>query len=255
MLRRSRKEITQINPTAVDPEHLALAQQIAEMAHQTALDETVDVARAMSEHVDALVAQERGRIIMQAYRALNPLDQMQVLQTTFGDEQLRQVLDAERQRITEMNAFTDAIEVLRQEASQTDCVDLTKIPLGAIVELSLYDTDDYDEAETRSSLEEEYDLIRYIRGPIIEAGRVHVLENYFMDDLEAPKPRVKLSQSVQFGVQRDNGAKAELVPSLFYGAPVDYLHKEKIYELRAEDMQSEYALVLGQLTINDVDMF
>lgn len=233
---------------------LALAREIKEQVELATSDDSTDVA-SLVDAVDAVPRSERSRMARAAFDRLLPDQQWAVLERSFGDEEIREYLTAEREARLEHVRRTAGQHAAALAARQASRLDLSVLSVDEELTLGLFLADDVRAAVARgrsSTVCARQLVLRTTQ----EAGVLHVVEDVFnprrglfvtaeYDEQTWATERLEDHARVRLGSLTDDPVRV-LQPLLYPGGRVDVEHDGEVREGR---------LHLGFAVVGDEDVF
>lgn len=208
-----------------------------------------------------LTDSELREYVRRTFFELPAVDKAAVLSSAYPSDMLLQVrLMEERERVRARGQLTSNIAELKHDAELYSKVSLGRIAQGAVVELYLYDEDDYIESgRSTDRLREEFTYGRLIRTTSLGDGRLHLLEDILGDatDGDELSPGFEDHEIIEIGTalydRRHNSST--FVPYIYKATSV-YANRGSSYDELGVLTDEDYVpLIAGALTINDEDIF
>jgi hypothetical protein len=222
---------TQAEFNSVAP-YLDLAREIRDVVAAFAIDDTADVD-VFVEAIEGIPKRERAQIALTVFDQLPPDRRWSILERTFGDVELRQLLVGERQRVLDEIAQRDAIDTAVRVIRLDHRLDLSLLGDGVEVVLGLFRS-----AEVRAALDRGSESQVCAREVVVRtegpAGQVRVIADVFnprrgyfvtreYDEKVWESERLVSHSTVTLGssaIER-SGENAAFEPVLYPGGRVD----------------------------------
>lgn len=234
------------------PRIVELARQIQQHVDGFVADDEAD-PDDLSAFLDELPRRERARLAREVFLGLSSERQWEVLATVFGDPEIREHLEGERERRMEWLRDDAEIDSAVLEARGTGVLDLRSLPTGCEVGLGLFRPDDVRDASERGATSDVCArrlMIRIVstdgEARVIEdvfnpRGGLFVTSAYDVDVWESERwPGHTL---VRVGSAGGSEGTSAVEPLLFPGARVDAEFDGKVHLGR---LHLGYALIGGR---------
>jgi len=243
--------------------HVPLAEKITEQVNAFKIGrEAVDNPSGLMELLTAdLMRQELVALVRRKFDSLPAETRAAVLASTFeGDDVLQSRLIEERARVRARGQISGNIAELKQDADLYQRISLGRVAQGAIVEVQLYDRDDYVESDSLAALLEGYDRQRYMRAASMGDGRLHLLDDIVESEAYGNgSPYFEDHEIIELGTARGNkrDQRIDFVPDIYAGTLIHAVAGTEHYPLVLYDEAHEETtfLVAGQVSVNGEIIF
>ncbi|HSX32893.1 MAG TPA: hypothetical protein VLF91_00965 [Candidatus Saccharimonadales bacterium] len=250
-----KKGRSESGPSGVETHHLELAREIHARAGALAAEAAIsgDLLHAMDGIIRDLTEEERRKALLTHFQALPAEQRLEMLLHVFDDDAIRTVLAEERARAAKHQAFTGSVESLKADAKRYGRASLLEIPEDAVLELWMYDKDDYEEADSLQALDDDYYYEYYLRGTIAAGGLVHVLEQYTEYEEDAPFRTHRLTRLGTPIITPGKTKTDSFEPHIYIGTELGYIKGQN--QLRMLGDKTDDTWVVGQVGISGTNLF
>jgi hypothetical protein len=241
-------EVEQLGP------FLELAREIKREVDRIAADDSADVD-ALVEAVDLIPRRERQRVLLAIFDRLPPEVQWSVLERAFGDEEIREHLQSEREsRLADLRRFGELRAVVGA-ARAAHRLDTRDIPVDEQLTLGLF-----READTRAALKQGHLSATCARQVVVRcngSGVFRVIADVFnprggyfvtaeYDERSWRDERLRAHAIVHVGSVSEGPSGQSFEPVLYPGGRADFEFEHTLLRGR---------LHLGFVILGDIDVF
>ncbi len=240
--------------------YVPLAERIAtEVAAFNLAQQAIENPAGVMELIVAdLTESEIRKLVRRKFDELPAAAKVEILASTYPDDMiLRGRLMEERERLRARGQLASNVAELKHDAELYGKVSLGRIAQGALVDLYLYDEDDYEEADgSCKRLTNEYDYYRLIKATSLGDGRLHLLEDITGDETEYT-PVFEDHEILELGTALyDRRHDQSTFDRDIYAGTHVYADMGETYDLLMVGPQDDGSiLVAGQLLVNNEVIF
>jgi len=238
--------------------YISLAEEIRRHVNEESAQWGADFDGHMDNLIRRMTAQERQRMLIEQFRALPLQSRLKMLGAHFTDDETREALRDERDRMLGRDKLERALIGIRSEYETSGRINLAQVPKDAVLGIGLHDTEDFDGLD-QSSLEEDSWADRYVKAASLGGGSYRIIsdqvdENWDPDDYLA-KPSLRPSEVVRLG-----GALAldsEAAYDIYFGGALEVGRGNKtrsVYLKHDYDSDENVTLGIGSVRINNIDI-
>ncbi len=232
-------------------QYLGYAEEIGRRITEMAQDPSRNnVARELDIIVGSLEAEARQKKLSELFGQLAPETRLELLGQTFPDDEMREMLARERQTLLERQAAPSSIETLKLCAERERRINIDDLPKDTRLKISLFDKDDFEEAESPSELLDSYEPYRTIvaisKNRRVGHYRSFLIINDSFDNDFTPVPVIERHKEVYLGNRIDNFVQ----PWIYYGIALDISANGSHHTFTLKGESQDISLVVGQVKVD-----